>query len=184
MKFVVHNVRDLEAQGCRIQTSTLDFQGRHFQRGPRFRKALQLAIRDYCTICQSAGQGILLVEEEFHITAWKQVNKFSSNRPRRKVSSDQGHTEMRVPVKTEPLETVSPAKPADGDFLSPDFIDYSRQALLVVVGPIANLIFDEVLSQAADMDALDFIYTLSKRIPKKKLVGLFQSQIMAYQSNL
>lgn len=146
----VIQVQDLQAQDIQtIDDHQLLFHGQLFRIGPKISKKLEKAAWEYCQICCKAGQACLLQEDDAHWIVWKRVRK---------------------------AKRLSVAKPlTQPNTLSPQFLNRCKQELVDCIGPIAELVLEQTLSEkgAANIEPQEFISALSQRIPSPSLASTF-----------
>lgn len=150
-------IEDLQVQDIqKINNHQLRVHGQLFQLGSRISKNLEKAALEYCQICCKTGQACLLLEERSHWVVWKRVEESQSSVPT---------TRSHPPQK--PLPPTSD--------LSSDFIDQCKRELVDCIGPIADVILENTLSDlgTSPISPQDFICALSERIPYPELASAF-----------
>jgi len=151
-------VQDLQALDIQsINENQLLFRGQLFQLGPKISKKLEKAVLEYCQICCKSGQACLLQDDGSHWVVWKRVKKLATQ------------TTAFLPAfdtNTSPLQHS----------LSPQFIDRCRKELANCIGPIADLVFEQTLSDLdiAILKPQEFVAALSQKIPSSSLASRFQ----------
>lgn len=176
--FITYTVRDIEAQGGQFHTSSyLKFQNQTFQRGLRFCKTRSHAIRAYYKMYQKNGYNIVVIQNDAFITFWKQIGELNVQQPQGPLSITQGQT-SEITDTMSPLRERHAPKNSVSHPLSPDIIDCCRTAMLIAVGPIANLILKEVLARPEEMEAIEFIDALRTLLPNEYLKDLFLQELM------
>ncbi|WP_299492374.1 hypothetical protein [Acaryochloris sp. IP29b_bin.137] len=152
-------VQNLQAQDLRKLNSTqLLFHGQLFRLGPKISKKLENAALEYCQICCNLGQACLLQEDDSHWIIWKHVKA--------------------VPQPAVPDFSPQPQSlPDQKQTLSPQFIEKCQQELADCIGPIAELVIEQTLSDLAsvNLEPRQFISVLSQKIPSSTLVSKFQA---------
>ncbi|WP_299409164.1 hypothetical protein [Acaryochloris sp. IP29b_bin.148] len=143
-------IQDLQAQGIQsINEHQLLFHGQLFRLGPKISKKLEKAALEYCQICCKAGQICLLQEDDSHWIVWKQVRK------------------VRSPRVTQPSSPPNT--------LSSQFLNRCKQELANCIGPIAEVVLEQTLSEqgTVNLEPQEFIAALSQRIPSPTLASDF-----------
>lgn len=151
-------VQDLQAQDIQtIDDHQLIFHGHLFQLGPKISKKLEEAALEYCQVCCKAGQTCLLQDDDSHWIIWKRVKTLAGTT-----------TSMLAPQHLLPSPTQA---------LSPQFIDRCKQELVNCIGPIADLVLEQTLSElgAVTIEPEEFITALSKQIPSSLLASRFHT---------
>lgn len=150
MPLKIVQIQDLQDQEIQsIGNYQLLFHGHLFRLGPKISKKLEKAALEYCQVCCRAGQACLLQEEDSHWTVWKRVSKAK-------------------PAAAHPL-------PLQQGNLSSQFIDRCKRELLDCIGPIADLVLEQTLSElgVSNMEPQKFIAALSQKIPSPSLASTF-----------
>lgn len=145
-------IQDLQAQDMHpIGNQQLLFHGHLFCLGPKISKKLEKAALEYCQVCCRAGQACLLQEDDSHWTVWKCVRK------------------------AKPSGQAPPLPLPQGN-LSPEFIARCKRELLDCIGPIADLVVEQTLSEVgvSNIEPQNFIAVLSQKIPSSSLASTFQ----------
>ncbi len=176
MEFKTFTTQEIEAQGGTLKTSSLIYKGHHFERGPKCRKDLQQSIQGYCKILMKSGQGIALIEDELYITIWKQSQGFSPSQIDEHTPAIEKQTSS-ISTKADLDLQKTHSEPESLAALSTEFVDNCRKAMLVTIGPIANIILEETLSNAAGMGPQEFIAALCDHLGTSKQVEVFQKQV-------
>lgn len=136
---------------------------------------MQKAIQDYCKICQQKNENVILIEEDEFISLWKANEDLKLNRVEasRSIAQVQGNEETDhhnlKPEKINREKTTA---------LSPELINFCRQAMLITAGPIANLILKEGLTGAAEIEPIQFIEKLGDRLPNQNLKDRFFQELI------
>ncbi|WP_299486773.1 hypothetical protein [Acaryochloris sp. IP29b_bin.137] len=170
MRYRVYTIDELKKNGAEINESTLHFQGKLFKIGPRIRKNFSDAVEEYCSFCLTKKLAFLVVEDEVYLTVWKQDQVLN---PSLGDLENSKHTLMNQLETNLELRNEELVAYQSDDTLSPEFLDQCRQSLLLTVGPIADIIFDEALSNSRVLNREQFIEELAKHIPDKNLVDIF-----------
>jgi|GEM_PF-3209798 len=151
MSLKIIQFQDLQAKDINaIDDHQLLFRGQLFRLGPKISKKLEQAALEYCQICCKAGQICLLQESDTHWIVWKQVRK------------------VRRPIVAESL--------APSNTLSSDFLDRCKQELMKCIGPVADLVVEQTLSEwrvTPIIEPQEFIKALSQRIPSSSMASMF-----------
>lgn len=170
MRFKTYTIDELKKEGATINKSILCFHNKLFKIGPRIRKTFPDAVEKYCVFCSTKKLEFLIVEDEVYLTVWKQdqVSKSSPDTLEHSKHTLTNQLGKSLGPGTEELE----AHQLD-NILSPEFLDQCRQSLLLTVGPIANIIFEETLANVHIINREQFIEELAKCIPEKNLVEIF-----------
>lgn len=151
-------VQDLQAQDIQsISDHQLLFHGQLFRLGPKISKKLEKAVLEYCQICCKSGQVCLVQDDGSHWIVWKRV----------KQSVNRTTTAQLLPSRS--------SLPAQQQSLSPQFIDRCKQELVNCIGPIADLVFEQALSELGtnNLEPQEFIAALSQHIPSSSLASRF-----------
>ena len=152
MKIVqIQDLQDQEIQS--IGNHQLLFHGHLFRLGPKISKKLEKAALEYCQVCCRAGQACLLQEDDSYWTVWKRVSK------------------------AKPAVVAHPFPLQQGN-LSAQFIDRCKRELLDCIGPIADLVLEQTLSEVgmSNIEPQKFIAALSQKIPSPSLASTFHNQ--------
>lgn len=152
----VIQVQDLQAQDIQgINEHQILFHGQLFHLGPKISKKLEKAVLEYCQISCKSGQACLLQDDGSHWVVWKRVKKSSGQSTALRSTPEPNAVQLRT--------------------LSPQFIDRCKQELANCIGPIANLVFEQTLSNL-NTDVLkpqEFVAALSQNIPSSSLASRF-----------
>lgn len=152
-------IQNLQAQEIQLlDNAQLLFHGQLFRLGPKISKKLENAALEYCQICCNSGQACLLQEDDSHWIVWKRVKKVP-------------HPTPSTPLPQQDL--LSSGKRT----LSPQFIERCQQALADCIGPIAQLVTEQTLSElgSVNVEPQQLIAALSQKIPSPALVSKFKA---------
>lgn len=170
MRHKIYSISELKKQGAAINNSVLYFNNETFKLGPRIRKNCLDAVEKYCDYCSTKKLEFIIIEDEVYLTVWKQDQVSNSRLDALENSNGTfvNHVEANLELGKEELKVHQ-----SDEILTPEFLDQCRQSLLLTVGPIANIIFDDTLANVHILNREQFIEELAKRIPEKNLVDIF-----------
>ena len=173
--FNTYTVEDIESQGGLFNGSTLSFEHKIFRRSLRCRKTMHNAIQDYCRIAKQNGHHFVLVEEEEFISMWRQTEDRKSERS----ETSSSVTRVQVVEKTKVQRTVQNSTVQTSSLLTQELIDTCQKALLIAVGPIANLVLKEIQVRSGNMAPIEFINALGNRLPNEDLKVKFLKELLS-----
>lgn len=169
---------DLESRGLlNDQSAALNIQGRWFKPGPAFTKSLLQTALEFCDDARVQGKQYLLIEFPTYFMAWRRVRPKKSAQPQAiaESPSEQTNTHSAQPQSSDPPQAVS-------DHQTPETIDAAfihrcRTELAIHIGPMADFLIEQTLSQSSQMAPEQFVETLATHIADPKAVHAFRQQL-------
>ena len=138
------------------------------------------AIQDYCRIAKQNGHNLVLIEDGQFISIWRQKDS-SHAAP---VTSQSDATTIQASTATvppKPERLINDTGSSQPEALSQSLIDTCKTALLFSVGPIAHLVFKEILAQSKQekMSPIAFIKALANQVPNAERKQNFLQELLS-----
>jgi len=186
---------DLEKKGLlNDQSSSLRIQGRWFKPGPAFTKSLRQIALEFCEDARFHGRQYLLIEFPTYFMAWRQIYSGSSTQSTQSVEVAEKSFTLFALDKTPPnhrhprqlvQETQLSTSKAELSLsktlarVNSAFIQRCKLELAIYIGPIADFLTEQALTQANQITPQDLIATLALHIPEAKAARAFQLTLHA-----
>ncbi|ABW32934.1 hypothetical protein [Acaryochloris marina] len=177
---------DLEAKGLlHDQSSSLTIQGKWFKPGPSFRKSLRQAAIEFCKDARTQGRQYILVEFPTYFMAWRRfipkdaapshkVYAKDSSPPDEKLSPTSAKpSEQGIKSKDSKYSEKLEADQASPTLIDSEFIEQCKAELAVHIGPMAEILIEDALTQIEQNKPEKLIEALASYIHDPKASNAF-----------
>lgn len=181
---------ELEAQGfLHDRSSSLEIQGESFVPGPSFHKSWRQTAIEFCEEACSRGVKYILVEFPSYLMTWRcnqakapEQTQFShSSKPKEISSSSLGPLKVTPATQKSPPKEVPSTPPEivthqalgianDDD----EFISQCKKELAIHIGPMADFMTQQTLSQSPEMSHQEVIEALAAHVADPKAALSFR----------
>ncbi|WP_299492372.1 hypothetical protein [Acaryochloris sp. IP29b_bin.137] len=170
---------DLESRGLlNDQSSALNIQGKWFKPGPAFTKSLLQTAMEFCEEARVQGKQYLLIEFPTYFMTWRRFRPKKSTQPK---GGNDSRPKQPTPHSAHPRSTTQPRETSDHKLpksVDPEFINRCRAELAIHIGPMADLLTEQIFAQSGQITPQLFVEALAEHISDPKAAHAFRLRLL------